>query len=76
MLYFTGRDDGHSIEEYIQYDKSVWKENWKSHLHWGFKDEVLIWWQSFDYSEWMPYSEEASEKSILDKWSHAKIKDK
>jgi hypothetical protein len=28
-MYFTGKYDGPSIEEYIKDNKSLWKERWK-----------------------------------------------
>jgi hypothetical protein len=75
-MFFTGRDGGPSIEEFIQSHKSLWKEKWKSFVDWGFKDDALIWWQSFDYYERMSFSEETLEILLLDKWSHMKCKDK
>jgi hypothetical protein len=36
----------------------------------------LIWWKSFDYVKMMTLSDEAFEKLFLDKWSHAKSKNK
>jgi hypothetical protein len=57
MLFFTGRDDVPSIEEFIQSHKSLWKGKWTSVVDWCFKDSALIWWQSFHHSEWMSVSE-------------------
>jgi hypothetical protein len=76
MLFFTRKYDGPSIEEFIQSQKSLWKGKWKSFADWGFKDDALIWWQSFHHFEWMSLSEEAIEKLLLDKWSHTMSKDK
>jgi hypothetical protein len=32
-MYFTGKDDGPSIEEFLKSHKSEWKEKWKFCLH-------------------------------------------
>jgi hypothetical protein len=45
-------------------------------LPYGFKEDVAIWWQSLDFAKMMALSNEAYEKLLLDKWSHAKSKDK
>jgi hypothetical protein len=76
MIFFTRRDDGPSIEEFIQSHKSLWKEKWKSFVDWGFKDDAQIWWQPFEFLEWMSLYEEALENILLDKWYHTKCKDK
>jgi hypothetical protein len=75
-MYFTGKYDGPSIEDFLKSHKSEWKGQWKSFVDWGFKGDALKWWKSFHHSEWMSLSEEALEKLILDKWSHTKSKDK
>jgi hypothetical protein len=76
MIFFTGRDDGPSIEEFIQSHNSLWKGQEKSFVDCGFKGDALIWWKSFHHSEWMSLFEESLEKSLLDKWYHTKSKDK
>jgi hypothetical protein len=45
-------------------------------LPFGFKEDATIWWQSLDFAKMMVLSNEAYEKLLLDKWSHAKSKDK
>jgi hypothetical protein len=50
-MYFTGKDDGPSIEEYIKSQKSLWKENWKFCLHMVSKKMLAIWWKSFGLCE-------------------------
>jgi hypothetical protein len=66
-MYFNGKDDGLSIEEYIQNYKSTWKERWKFCVQCGFKNNACIRWQSFDYCELMTLCDEALEKIILEK---------
>jgi hypothetical protein len=41
-MFFMGKDDGPSIEEFIKYQKSLWQEKWKDCLHCGFKDDIAI----------------------------------
>jgi hypothetical protein len=47
-MYFTGKYDGPSIEEFIK-NKLVWKEKWKFYIPFGFQEDASIWWKSFDY---------------------------
>jgi hypothetical protein len=54
----------------------LWKGNWKFLLPYGFKEDVAIWWQSLDFAKMMALFDDAYEKLLLDKWSHAKSKDK
>jgi hypothetical protein len=74
-MYFTGNDDGPSIEEYIQNQNSSWKEQWKICLHDGFKEYACIWWNSFNYNELMTLSNETYETLILDRWYHVGKRD-
>jgi hypothetical protein len=43
-----------------------------SYTLWFHKD-ARTWWQSLDHDKMMGISDEAFEKLILDKWSHAKV---
>jgi hypothetical protein len=73
---FYWKDDGPSIEEFIQSHKSLWKEKWK-YFVFGVSKVMLSYGGNHLYhSEWMSLSEEALEKLLLDKWSHTKSKDK
>jgi hypothetical protein len=73
-MHFTRKDDGLSIEEYIQFCKSVWKERWKYCLHYSFKDDSRIRWQSFNFCELMALSNEVYEKLVIDQWSHTSVR--
>jgi hypothetical protein len=70
-MFFTGKDDGPNIEEFIKYLKSFSKENWKHWVSCYLKGDAVIWWQSHRYSQLMALSDEALENFLLDKWSHA-----
>ena len=74
-MFFTGKDDSPSIEEYIQYQTSSWKYCWRICLHYGFQEDARIWWNSFNYNELMTLSDEAYVKLILDYWFYTKCKD-
>jgi hypothetical protein len=69
-MFFTGKDDGPSIEEFLKDLKSFWKENWKHWVGSQLKGDAAIWWKSHSYSQLLKLSDEALEKFILDKWSH------
>jgi hypothetical protein len=57
-MYFTGKDDGPSIEDFLKSHKSEWKEQWKFCLHLRLREDAHTWWTSFDFWEWMSLSEE------------------
>jgi hypothetical protein len=75
-MFLTRKYSGPIKEEFINSQKSLWKEKWKYHLHYGFIEYTLIWWKSYglNYVETMTLSNATFEKLILDKWSHAKSK--
>jgi hypothetical protein len=61
-MYFTGKDDGPSIEEFIKSTSQVWKEKWKFLVPFSFKEDASIWWKSLDFAKMMALSDEAFEK--------------
>jgi hypothetical protein len=74
-MYFTGKCDGPSIEEFIKERRSAWEVNW---LHWvdlELQGDAAIWWKSLDYKEMMTLYNGEFEKIFLDKLSHGKNKD-
>jgi hypothetical protein len=73
-MFFTRKYGGPSIEEFINSQKSFWKHKWNCHLHYGFTEFSLIWWNSYgiNYEDMMELSDATIEKIILDKWYHAK----
>jgi hypothetical protein len=77
-MYFTGKDDGPSIEEYIKWKKIGNPITWKIRLAYSLMDDACIWWDSYGLNceEMMALSDEAFEKLFLEKWSHTKSKDK
>jgi hypothetical protein len=75
-MFFTGKDDGPSIEEFIKDRKSSKKENWKDLVVCKLQGDATIWWKSLNYNKMMALSDEEFEKLFLDKWSHAKKNDK
>ena len=48
-MFFTGKFDGPSIEEYIKCAKSLWKNSWIFGLCLGVKDDATIWWDSLHF---------------------------
>jgi hypothetical protein len=68
-MFFTRKEEGYSIEEFIKDRKECYKENWKHCLQWGFKDDALKWWKSFKFGDLMTFFDEAHEKLVSDKWS-------
>ena len=73
-MFFSQKDDVPSIEAFIQFHKSLWKGKWKSHIHYSFTKDARTWWQSLDHDKMMGIFDEAFEKFLLEKWSHAKSK--
>ena len=43
MLYFTRKDNGPTIEEYIQKHKLLWKNHWRTFVVCNFEDEAVTW---------------------------------
>jgi hypothetical protein len=66
MMYFTRKNDGSSIEEFIKERKSTWKEHWKAFLSLNVQGDAAIWWRSLDYSKMMALPDEEFEKVLLD----------
>jgi hypothetical protein len=75
-MIFTGNDDGLSIEEFNKYQNSLWKEKWKSYIHYSFIQDARIWWQLLDHDKMVGISNEEIEKIILERWYHVKKGDK
>ena len=42
----------------------------------SLQGDATIWWKSLNYSKMMALSDEEFEKVLLEKWSHAKIKER
>ena len=72
LLYFTGKDDGPTIEECIKQKKWVWKNQWRDSWGLAFKDEAYKWYLSLDDKQLTKLSDAEFEKVLLDKWSHAR----
>jgi hypothetical protein len=75
-MYFTGNFDGPSIEEVIKHRNSFSKEHLKVLISLNLQGDVAIWWNSLNYSKIMALSDEEFEKVFLEKWSHAKSKER
>ena len=41
VLKFIGNNDGPSIEEYIKYEKDLWKKHWRVWLVTNLRDDAL-----------------------------------
>ncbi len=66
MLRFTGKDNGPTIEEFIDGQKWLWPKHWKGCVWRGLQDEAAIWWSSLDNKKLVNLPNEEFEKSILD----------
>ena len=68
-MYFTGKDDGPSIENFIKEEKLAWKKNWRGLVSLHLQDDAFIWWAPLKYSKTMALSDEEFEKMFLDRWT-------
>jgi len=76
VLYFTGKDDGPTIEEHIKKHKSLWAPHWRTFLVFNFKEEAATWWGLLNQKKCSNLPDEEFEKLLLDRWSHARKQDK
>jgi len=74
--YFTGNDDGVSIEEYIKHIKLQWEEQWRTWVIWNLQDKASIWWHLLNHDKMKTLSDEKFEQVFLDRWSRARKKDR
>ena len=72
IFFFTGNNNGPTIEEFIKIQKSLWQKHWKCFIVANFKDEAVTWWESPDRQKHLSLPNEEFEKVFLDKWSHAR----
>ena len=75
VLYFIGKYDGPTIEEFIQRYKSTHGTYWKLPMVLNMRDETLKWYSSLDYQQLNKLSDAEFEKVYLDKWSRARKKE-
>ena len=75
-LYFTGKDDGPTIEEFIQRIKSEYGICWKGMVRLNLTEEADRWWRSLGIKQLDDLSDKEFEKLLLDRWSHARKQDK
>ena len=71
-LYFTGKDDGPTIDEFIQRYKSTYGTYWKLPTLFNMRDEAQKWNSSLEYQQLIKLSDAEFEKIFLDKWSRAR----
>ena len=77
VLFFTGKDDGPTIEEFIKDRKHIFKTDWRGKVWLFLIDEAAKWWwNSLDHKQLTKLSDEEFEKLLLDRWSHARKQDK
>jgi len=74
VLCFTGKDNGPTIEEYIEKTKWVWEKNWKDSVWLNFRDETHKWYFSLDDKQLSKLSDAEFERVLLDKWSRTRKK--
>ena len=73
-MKFTGKDDGPTIEYFLQYEKDQYRYFWIVSIGLHMKDEANKWWNSLDSSV-RNLPEKKLEKVLLDKWSQVGKKD-
>lgn len=71
-MYFIGKDDGPSVEEYINHLKKQMEITWGHHLYEYPTNDVGIWWDSYGLQneEIKAHSNEEYVKFILERWFH------
>jgi len=74
-LHFIGKDDGPTIEEFIQRLKSKYWICWKTTVRVHLTEEADRWYSSLDYKQLLKLSDAEFEKVLLDKWSQARKKE-
>ena len=72
--YFTRKDDGISIQEYLEENKIKWYIVWKFWAAYYLKDDVKLWWESLNRDKMKTLLDKEFEQVFLDKWYHAKKK--
>ena len=65
-LYFTRKDDGPTIEEFIQRTKSNFGICWKSTARLNLTDEADRWWRSLGIKQFNALLDKEFEKFLLD----------
>ena len=79
ILYFTGKDDGPTIEEFIQRYKSRYGTTcgtfWKFQMLSNMRGEAQKWNLLLNYDWLNKISDAEFEKVFLDKWSRARKKE-
>ena len=75
VLLFTGKDDGPTIEEFIQRYKSTHGTYWKIPMMLNMRDEAQKWNLSLDLKQLTKLSDAEYGKIFLDKWSQARKKE-
>ena len=73
-LCFTRKDNGPTIEEFIQRIKFKYGVFWKAILWLNLTEEADLWWNSLGIKQLDDLSDEEFEKLFMDKWSCARKK--
>ena len=74
--FFTEKDDGPTIEEFIKEIKRMFKTDWRGKVWLFLIDEASTWWwKSLDHKQLTKLSDTEFEKVLLDKWSQARKKE-
>jgi len=75
-MYFTGKDDELSIEEYIKEVKSSFGMFWKMTFPLKLRGNAVIFISLLNYAKMKDLSNEEYEEVFLDRWSHVMNNDK
>lgn len=75
-MYFTGKGDGASVEEFIQYFKERYEHFWRRLVPLCLRYDAHIWWHFLNSDKKEKISNEEFEQVLLDMWYHAKKKAK
>lgn len=75
VLYFTGKYNGPTIEEYIKEQNSLWATHWKFWAMSNFKDEATTWWELLNKKKCSNLLDEEFVNFLLEKWYNARKQD-
>jgi len=66
-MFFTGKNDGPTIETFIESQKCDFPWCWKDKIGYYLKDDAAIWWKSLDSEILKLCCADEIEKLFLDK---------
>lgn len=68
IIFFTGQDDGPSIEEFLTSHKKQYTNLWRIGISLCFQDDARRWWEFLNHDKIMTLSDKDYEKFLLARW--------